>query len=155
MIQPLSSLMKSFAYTGRWLAKVHAYVFYVLRSTFRRVWNDAWEEWKALLVISVAALFLGFTIASIISICLQRRVLLPESKSEFLALWGGVGFSLVLLNYYTLIFGRKWSRFEEEFEMRSKTKRVCGVVAVWASMILIIAASEWTGSVAWKLPAFG
>jgi hypothetical protein len=44
--QPLSSSMKSIAYSGRWLAKVHAYMFYVFRSTFKRVWNDAWEDWK-------------------------------------------------------------------------------------------------------------
>ena len=147
--------MKSIAHSGRWLAKVHAYVFYVLRSTFKRVWNDAWEEWKALLVISVATLFLAFTIASVVSICLQRRVLLPQSKSEFLTLWGGIGFSLVILNYYTLIFGRKWSQFAEEFEMRSKTNRLYGGVAVWVSLILIVAASEWIGSTAWKLPPFG
>jgi branched-subunit amino acid ABC-type transport system permease component len=140
------------ASSWRWLAKVHAYVFYVLCSTFKKVWNDAWEEWKALLFISVGSAYLGITAVSIISICLQRRVLLPQSKSEFLTIWGGIGFSLVILNYYTLISGRKWSRFKEEFEMRSRTYRVCGSVAVWVSLVLIIAASEWTGSIAWKLP---
>jgi branched-subunit amino acid ABC-type transport system permease component len=136
----------------RRLAKMHAYAFYLLRSTFKSVWNDGWDEWKALLVISAATEFAGLTIASVISIWLQRRVLLPQSKSEFLTVWGAVGFGLVILNYYTLLFGRKSSRHEEEFKCRSKMKRICGGVAVWLSIVLIIAASEWTGSIAWKLP---
>jgi branched-subunit amino acid ABC-type transport system permease component len=140
------------ASSWRWLAKVHAYVFYVLCGTFKKIWNDDWEEWKALLFISVAGLFLGLTAVSIISICVQRRVLLPQSKSEFLTIWGGFGFSLVILNYYTLIFGRKWSRFKEEFETRSKTNRVSSGAAFWVGLILIIAAAEWTGSIVWKLP---
>jgi branched-subunit amino acid ABC-type transport system permease component len=149
--------VKNFAYSGRWLAKLHAYAFYVLRSAFKTAWNDAWEEWKALLVISVATVSAGLTIASIISICLQRRVLLPQSKAEFVTLWGVVGLSLVILNYYTLVFGRKWSRFEEEFRMplEDETRREIGGVAVWVSRVLIIADAEWTGSIAWKLPPFG
>jgi hypothetical protein len=147
--------MKSFANSGQWLAKPHAYAFFVLRSTFKAVWNDAWVEWKALLLISVATLSAGLTIACVISICLQRRVLLPQSKAEFMTLWGVIGLGLAILNYYTLVFARKWSRFEREFECRPKMNRVIGGVAVWLSLILIVAVTEWTGSIAWKLPPFG
>jgi hypothetical protein len=147
--------MKGIAYSGRWLVKAHAFAFNVLRTTFKAAWNDGWEEWKALLVISVATLFAGLTIASTISIYLQRRVLLPQSKPEFLTLWGVVGLGLVIFNYYTLVFGRKWSQFEREFECRPKMNRVIGGVAVWVSLILIVAVTEWTGSIAWKLPPFG
>jgi hypothetical protein len=140
---------------ARWLAKLHAYAFFELRSTFKAVWNDGWEEWKALLLTSVATLSAGLTIASVISICLQRRVLLPQSRAEFVTLWGVVGLSVVILNYYTLVSGRKWSRFEREFECRPKMNRAIGGVAVWASLILIVAVTEWTGSIAWKLPPFG
>jgi branched-subunit amino acid ABC-type transport system permease component len=155
VIGPVSSLVKNCANCGRWLAKLDAYAFYVLRSTFRAAWNDTWEEWKALLVLSVATVSVGLTIASVISICLQKRVLLPQSKAEFVILWGMVGLSLIILNYYSLVSGRKWSRFEEEFESRSKMNRVIGGIAVWVSLILIVAVSEWTGSIAWKLPPFG
>ena len=155
MIKPSSPLVKGFAYSGRWLAKLHAYAFFVLRGTFKAVWNDAWEEWKALVVMSVATVSAGLTIASVISICLQRRVLLPQSKAEFVTLWGVVGVSLVILNYYSLVLGRKWSRFEEEFDSGSKRNRVIGGIAVWLSLILIVAVTEWTGSIAWKLPPFG
>jgi hypothetical protein len=140
------------ACSWRWLAKIHAYTFYVLRSTFKSAWNDGLEEWKALLFISVGTGFAGLTITSIISISLQRRVLLPQSKPEFLTLWGVIGFGLVSLNYYTLVLDHKWSRFEEQFKFRSKMNRVCGSVAVWVGLILIIAAAEWTGSLAWRLP---
>ena len=33
----------------------------------------------------------------------------PTIKTRIL--WGAVGFGLVILNYYTLLFGRKWSRY--------------------------------------------
>ena len=146
------SLVKDIEYSGRWLAKLHAYVFYVLRGTFKTAWNDGWEEWKALLVISVAAEFAAITIASLISISLQRRVLLPQLKPDFLTLWGLVGFCLVILNYDTLVSGRKWSRFEEEFKCRSNMNRVLGSVAVWAGLVLLVVATEWTGSIVWRLP---
>jgi hypothetical protein len=136
----------------RWLAKMHAYAFFVLRSTFKAAWNDSWVEWKALMFISVAKLSVGITFASVISICLQRRVLLPQSKAEFVTLWAVIGLTIVILNYYTLVLGRKWSRFEREFECRPKMSRVIGGIAVWVSLILIVAATEWTMSIAWKLP---
>jgi branched-subunit amino acid ABC-type transport system permease component len=152
---PFSLFVKNLANSGRWLAKLDAYAFYVLRSTFKAAWNDKWEEWKALLIISAATVSVGLTIASVISICLQKRVLLPQSKAEFVTLWGVVGLSLIILHYYSLVSRRKWSRFEEEFESRSKMNRVIGGIAVWVSLIIIIAVTEWTGSIAWKLPPFG
>jgi hypothetical protein len=147
--------VKGIAYSGRWFAKLHAYVFYVFRSTFKATWNDGWEDWKALLFTSVAAEFAGITIASIVSICLQRRVLLPHSKPDFLILWGALGFCLVILNYYILMFGHKWSRFEKEFKRPPKMNRVLGSVAVWVGLVLIVVASGWTGSIVWKLPPYG
>jgi hypothetical protein len=33
--------------------------------------------------------------------------------------------------------------------------QVCRGVVVWVSLILIIVAAEWTGSIAWKLPPYG
>ena len=140
------------ATSWRWLAKMHAYVFCVLRSTFKAAWNDGLDEWKALMVISLAMEFAGITIASAISIGLQRRVLLPQSKAEFSAVWGMVGMGLATLNYYTLVFRRKWSQFEKEVKRRPRMSQVYGSVAVWGSLILIVAASEWFGSIAWKLP---
>jgi len=63
------------AQIGRWLAKAHVYPFYVLRSTFKAVWDDGLENWKALVVMSVAAGFAALTVVSLVSIGLQRRVL--------------------------------------------------------------------------------
>jgi purine-cytosine permease-like protein len=151
----LGALVKYIADCGRWLAKLDAYAFYVVRRTFKAAWNDSWEEWKALLVISAATVSVGLTIASVISICFQKRILLPESKQGFVAVWGVVGFSLTILNYYSLVSDRKWSRFEKEFDSRSNMNRVIGGIAVWVSLVLIIAIAEWTGSIAWKLPPFG
>jgi hypothetical protein len=150
-LEALSSV-KGLAHIGRWLAKAHAYPFYVLRSTFKAVFDDGLEDWKALLVMSVAANFAALSVVSLVSIGLQHRVLLPNGKQPFLMLWGTVYASLVFLNYYTLISGRKWSRFEREFQHRSKTMRFCGGVAVWACLILLVVAAYWTGSIAWKLP---
>jgi hypothetical protein len=147
--------MQGLAQIGRWLAKAHAYPFYVLRSTFKAAFDDGLENWKALVVMSVAAGFAALTVVSLVSIGLQHRVLLPGGKHAFMMLWGTVGLGLVILNYYTLISGSKWSRFEREFQHRSKVMRICGGVAVWVSLILIVVVTEWTGSIAWKLPPFG
>ena len=97
--------MKGLAHIGRWLAKASAYPFYMLRSTFKAVSDDGLEDWKALVVMSVATGFAALTVVSLVSIDLQHRVLLPNGKQSFLMLCGPVGVGLVLLNYYTLISG--------------------------------------------------
>ena len=144
--------MQGLAQIGRWLAKAHAYPFYILRSTFKAAFDDGLENWKALVVMSVAANFAALSVVSLVSIGLQHRVLLPGGKQAFMMLWGTTGVGLVILNYYTLISGNKWSRFERQFQHHSKTMRFCSGVAVWAGLILLVVAAYWTGSIAWKLP---
>lgn len=124
--------------------------FCVLRSTFKWTWDDGLEDWKAILVMSVAANFGAIAVANMTSIALERRVLLPETKPMFVTLWGSVGMGLVILNHYTLIYERKWSRFEEDFQRVSKVVRMSGGLAVWITLILFIVAAEWTGSIARK-----
>ena len=136
-----------------WLAKAHAYPFCVLRSTFKAMSDDGLEDWKALVFISVAMGFVALTATSIASIGFQHRVLLSDDKSTFMKLWGTVGLCLLAFNYYTLVSGRQWSRFEREFQHRSKATRLTGAILVWLSLILILVATEWSGSIAWKLPS--
>lgn len=136
----------------RLLAKAHAYAFHVLRDAFETVSDDGLQEWKALVVISVGMGFAGVAIASVASIILQHRVLLPDAKGSFIMLWGTVGAGVAVFNYCTLISGRKWCRFEREFQKESKAARFWGGAAVWVGLILVLAATEWTASVAWKLP---
>jgi len=124
----------------------------VLRSTFKAVSDDGLEDWKALLIMTVAMGFAALTVTNIVSIGLAHRVLLSNEKRQFMTLWGTLGLGLMLLNHYTLIYGRKWSRFEREFQHRSKAMRICGGVAVWVSLPLLVVAAQWTGSIAWKLP---
>jgi hypothetical protein len=50
------------------------------------------------------------------------------------------------------VFERRWSRFEREFEHQSNVMRVIGSITVWVTLILIMLAAEWTGSIAHKLP---
>jgi hypothetical protein len=137
---------------GRWLARVHAYWFYVTRSTFKALSGDGLEDWKALLVISVAMLFAALAGAGTLSIVLRHRVLLPDAKQPFMMLWGAVGLSLTTINYFTLVSRHKWSRFERDFQHRSKATRFLCRVVVWVSMILVVAAAEWTSLIARKLP---
>jgi hypothetical protein len=144
--------VKGLAHIGKWLAKAHAYPFYVMRSTFKAISGDGLEDWKALVVISVAAGFAALTVVSLVSIGLQHRVLLPEGKQSFMMLWGTVGVGLLVLNYYTLISDRRWSRFELEFQHGSKMMRFWGGATVWVSLIFLVAATEWTGWIASKLP---
>jgi hypothetical protein len=137
------------------VGRAQALVFYALRSTFKWAWDDGLEDWKALLVMSVAMNFAAISVVNVISIALQRRVLLPDTKLLFVILWGTVGVGLVILNHYTLMYGRKWSRFEGEFRHAPKTVRMCAGVAVWVILILCVVTAEWTGSIAWKLPPLG
>lgn len=137
---------------GRWLANAHAYWFHVTRSTFKALWDDGLEDWKALLVIYVAMLFAALAGAATISIALRHRVLLPDAKQPFMMLWGAIGLSLTVINYFTLVSRHKWSRLERDFQHLSKATRLFGGVMVWVSMILVVLAAEWTGSIAWKLP---
>jgi hypothetical protein len=131
---------------------VHAYTFYVLRSTFKAASDDGLEDWKALLFMTVAMDFAALTVTSIVSICLEHRVLPLDEKRQFMTLWGTVVLGLMFLNHYTLIYSRKWSRFEREFQHHSKAMRICGGVAVWVSLLLLVVATLWTGSIASKLP---
>jgi hypothetical protein len=137
---------------GNLSRKTYAFVFEVFRRTFKAIWNDGWQEWKALLVLSVGAGFALLAVAAIISIVVHRRILLPQSEPAFLTVWGSIGIGIVIFNYCNLMLDRKASHFEREFESLSKISRVYRCIAVWASLILIVAAGEWTGSIAWKLP---
>ena len=134
------------------LAKAHAFCFYVLRITFRTVSRDGLEDWKALVVLSVAMEFTLLMIVTIVSIYLEHPVLLPASKGSFLTMWGLIGAGLVLLNQVTLVAGRKWRRFEREFQNYSKAMRVGSGIALWFTVILLCLATFWTGSMAGKLP---
>jgi len=144
--------MNGFVEKGRWLAKANAYPFYIIRGTFKALFDDGLEDWKALVVLSVARGFAALTLVSVISVGLQHRVLLPDGEVRFLTLWGTIGLGIVIFNYYTLIYERKWFRFEREFRHCSRTVRVLGGVAVWVFSILFVVAAEWMGSLAWKLP---
>jgi len=146
------STVKGLAYIGRWLAKAHAYPFYVMRSTFKAISRDGLADWKSLVVMTVATGFAALTIVSLVSISLQHRVLLPDGKQPFMMLWGTVGVGLLVLNYYTLISGRKWSRFEREFKHGSKRMRFWGGATVWVCLIFLVVTTEWTGLIASKLP---
>ena len=151
MMDSLSSAM-GLSFIGRWFARMHAYSFYVTRSTFKSLSNDGLEDWKALLVITVAMLFAALDGVAAVSIALQHRVLLPDAKQSFRMLWVTVTASVTVINYYTLVNRRRWSTFEREFQHRSKTTRLLGGFVVWASMILIAAAARWMLLIAWRLP---
>jgi branched-subunit amino acid ABC-type transport system permease component len=137
---------------GRGLARAHAYWFYVARNTFKALFDDGLEDWKALLVITVAMLFTALDGVAAVSIVLQHRVLLPDARQSFRMLWGTVTFSVTAINYFTLVNRRRWSRFEREFQHVPKAPQRLRVFGVWASMILIVAVARWMLLIAWKLP---
>lgn len=144
--------VNGFAVVYRWLAKTHAYAFYVVRIGFKAAFDDGWEDWKALLVITVAMLFAAFTVTFLLSIGFQH-FLLPTSSERFLIVWGPITIGLAFTNYYALVADRKWVRFEAEFRHYSRTMLVWSGIAVWATLILFIVLAYWTGSIASKFPA--
>lgn len=127
-------------------------MFYVLRSGFKAVWDDGLEDWKSLVVMSLVALFAALTVACLVSIGFQHRVFLPHDKHQFSVLWITVGAGIVCFNNYTLISGRKWARFEREFQHHTKTMLFCSAAAIWLCVVLVVLAAEWAGSIARKLP---
>jgi hypothetical protein len=78
---------------------------------------------------------------------------LPIAKLPFFALWSMVMIGFLVFNHYSLMFENKWSRFKGEFQHRSEATRTIGFISVWVSVILIMVAAEWAGSIAIKLPA--
>ena len=136
----------------RCFARTHAYSFCVTRNTFKALWDDGLEDWKALLVLTVAMLFAALDGVAAVSIALQHRVLLPDTKEHFRILWGTAAFSLTAINYFTLVNRRRWTRFEREFRHHPKASRLLGGFVVWASMILVAAVTRWMVPIAWKLP---
>lgn len=154
LMQPDRSIstMESMTQEAGLFAKIQAYVFYVFRRTSKSAWNDGLEDWKALGVMSLAMGFLVLVVVSIISICLQHRVLLPSGKVPFVILWSAVMIGLLVFNHYSLVYERRWSRFEHEFQYQSNAMKVIGGITVWVTLILIVLAAEWTGSIAIKLP---
>ena len=152
MMDSLSSGV-GFSVIGRCFARTHAYLFYVIRNTFKALSDDGLEDWKALLVITVAMLFAALDGVAAVSTGLQHRVLLPETRAHFRILWGTAAFSLTAINYFTLVNRRRWTRFEREFHRHPKANRLLGGFVVWASMILVVAVARWMLSIAWRLPA--
>lgn len=144
--------MKNITHKLGLIAKVHAYIFYVIRRTSKSAWDDGMEDWKALGLMSIAMAFGALGILCGISICLQRRVLLPTSKVSFVALLSVVMMCFLGFNHYSLVVKHRWSRFEREFQHQSNPKRVIGSVIVWVALILVVLAAEWAGSFAFKLP---
>jgi hypothetical protein len=49
------------------------------------------------------------------------------------------------------VFENKWSRFKGEFQHQSEATRIIGFIFVWVSLVLIVLAVEWAGSIAIKL----
>jgi hypothetical protein len=138
---------------GMLLARAHAYAFYVFRRTSKSAWNDGLEDWKALALMSIAMAFILLIITCIISICLQRRVLLPRDKHAFVIVGSLVMIGFLFFNHHFLVLKHRWTKFEPEFRQQSKPMLVIGSVAVWLILVLIVAVAEWTGSIAFKLPA--
>ena len=62
-----------------------------------------------------------------------------------------IGF--LVFNHYSLVSENKWSRFKGEFQHQSEATRTIGFIFVWVSVVLIVFAAEWAGSIAIKLPA--
>jgi archaellum biogenesis protein FlaJ (TadC family) len=143
--------MRGFAEIARRFAKVHAYTFYVLRSTFKAILNDGWEDWKALLFISGAMVFPAIIVMNFASIALQHRIAHHYDRL-IKSLLFGAAFGILFLNYYALMADRKWARFEHEFKRHSKSRRVFGHIAVWVGLIVIVAGTFLTRSIATKLP---
>ena len=132
------------------VARTQAFVFYLLRSSFKSVFDDGFADWKAIMVMSIASAFAAMLLLAGISISLQRRLL--PGRIPFVILFAAI--SIGVFNYYNSMSKSKWSRFEGDFQRTSTAVRVGGVLAVWLILIVILACAWWTVSIALKLPPF-
>ena len=103
-------------------------------------------------MITLSMLFAIIGLASTLSIWLHLRIL-PERKDGFMIGFTALTTVLIVVNYYALIAGRKWSRFEQEFRRGSSAVRLFGSMAVWACVVLLLVVGAWTASIAVRIPA--
>jgi hypothetical protein len=135
---------------ARALARLHAYTFYVLRTTFKALFDDGLENWKALLVITAAMNFAAMIGVSALSIALGYEIVPTE---HFKMVWVSMGFALAFVNYYSLIERARWSRFEREFREHARAARVAGFVVVWVGVTLVCMFGPSVAIIAARLPA--
>jgi putative transposase len=90
-------------------------------------------------------------IAALVNTALQSK---PRGKTHWSrrGLAAETGLSKSTVHRYMTLFGLQ-PRCIDPLRASSKATRILGRVVVWVSMILCVAAAEWTGLIAWKLPA--
>jgi hypothetical protein len=143
-------IMIALGTVGRRIAKVHSYIFYVYRISFKAVLDDGWENEKAILIISMLMLSSALIIENLISLCVHRLFIRGEtlaSKILIIAIAVGVTF----FNVNTLISRGKWKECEREFQMQSNAAKVRGAIVVWIFSVLLLIATFYTAHFAREL----
>lgn len=136
---------------GLLIAKLHAYIFFVILRPFKAL-NDRRGEFKANVILSMGMLFGALTITNLASIGFGHRLLLAKYEEESVtAFWVAICFGIGILNTYMLVIGNRWSRFEQDFQRYPAWVKSGSSIVVWWSLVVILVAIGWTGSLVGKL----
>jgi hypothetical protein len=134
-----------------WIQKTHAYTFYVLSASFKKVYDDGWSDWKAGAVLSVGIFYALRTMANLALIAAGHRGFFGNYEPHTVKIfWIALGFCVAGVNVYA---ASKWARFEQEFERRPSSSRIRGGILVWTSLLLPVPLALWTESIVRNLPS--
>ncbi len=109
--------------------KWFSFAYWELSRLFKAIYDDGWAEWKAMAILICAEICMIMGVYGFISLLIGHRLL--HATSLLLRVFGIiVVLAIIAGNYYTLLSGNRWSRFEAEFESYSRATQVTGCVGV-------------------------
>ncbi|AQW97240.1 hypothetical protein CMT42_12895 [Elizabethkingia anophelis] len=107
--------------------KVLYYLFYKINVFFKSISNDGWSEWKSLVVIGSAQVFVLIELIIWWTIITKSKVDIP--KYYFIVF----GLLITSMNYY--IFKHNSNKYNDLFKSYSKRKNIIGG---WFVFVLLL-----------------
>jgi len=132
---------------GKAFERVHAYIFYAIRTSISSGYSDEWKDCAAIVILSLAAMLLALALAEAVEATSGQRFL-PELNGTVRLIVFALYVAVLASNYFLLLHRRKWLRFKKDFDHQSKSLRIAGRVLVWVVLISIPVSLDVLGNVA-------
>ena len=117
------------------MKKAYHYLYYKLYNFAVSVSDDALNEWKPFITISILEILLMFEILVWYSVITKEIVVIDNPLVAFLPIATIIG----IANYYFFLNKHKWKNYVEEFRQYNKRRKTYGGIAVFLVISLIIA----------------
>ncbi len=108
------------------------FFFYKINVFFKSISNDDWSEWKSLVVMCGAQVFLLIELIIWWTIITKSKVNIP--KFYFIVL----GLLITSINYYVFIRNSNRSKYSDLFKSYSKRKNIIGGWFVFMFLLCIL-----------------